>query len=242
MFNVVRVDELKVNNTYKTIIMEFYNEVKNILKENLMLFMVTGSVGIGKIHLNWSDIDILIVTKYYKIEDTRKIQDVINQLSYIKIGTTIYSKSEFENSHIDGKTMYSLLNLHYENLYLNYYNTELKIPYITIDMMKQKHINLLPDYVHKLKRLLYNENCDKKSIIKTLNLIMKIYVVQKGIIPKEYEDVFIKFSDLYNFPFFDISKELNSNVMSEDFENYVVKFIEFIANEEMLEENRVLSL
>lgn len=71
--------------------MKFYKEIKNILQDNLMLFMVTGSAGIGKIHEGWSDIDILIVTKSYIIDDIRKIQEVIRKLSDIKIGTTIYS-------------------------------------------------------------------------------------------------------------------------------------------------------
>src|SRR5699024_8448747 len=121
------------------------------LQDNLMLFMVTGSAGIGKIHEGWSDIDILIVTKSYIIDDIRKIQKVIRKLSDIKIGTTIYSQKEFENNMIYGKTMYSLLNLYHNNLHLNYYNTKLKIPEITLNMMKQKHLALLPDYVHKLK-------------------------------------------------------------------------------------------
>ena len=234
MFNIIEIDELNVCDSYKDNIMKFYKEIKNILQDNLMLFMVTGSVGIGKIHEGWSDIDILIVTKSYIIDDIRKIQEVISKLSNIKIGTTIYSQKEFENNMIDGKTMYSLLNLYSNNLHLNYYNTKLKIPEITLNMMKQKHLALLPDYVHKLKRLVYINKYDKKTIIKTMNLIMKIYVVQKNVIPKEYEDVFNKFSYLYKFKEFDISQELNSNEMSKEFNNYIKKFIEFISNNKLL--------
>ena len=234
MFNIIKIEELNVCDSYKDNIMKFYKEIKNILQDNLMLFMVTGSAGIGKIHEGWSDIDILIVTKSYIIDDIRKIQEVIRKLSDIKIGTTIYSQKEFENNMIDGKTMYSLLNLHSNNLHLNYYNTKLRIPVITLNMMKQKHLALLPDYVQKLKRLVYINKYDKKTIIKTMNLIMKIYVVQKNIIPKEYEDVFSKFSYLYNFKEFDISKELNLNDISKEFEDYLKKFIEFISNNKLL--------
>ena len=234
MFNIIEIDELNVCDSYKDNIMKFYKEIKNILQDNLMLFMVTGSVGIGKIHEGWSDIDILIVTKSYIIDDIRKIQEVISKLSNIKIETTIYSQKEFENNMIDGKTMYSLLNLYSNNLHLNYYNTKLKIPEITLNMMKQKHLALLPDYVHKLKRLVYINKYDKKTIIKTMNLIMKIYVVQRNVIPKEYEDVFNKFSYLYNFKKIDISKELNLNDISKEFEDYLKKFIEFISNNKLL--------
>ena len=234
MFKIKEIDELNVCDSYKDNIMKFYKEIKNILQDNLMLFMVTGSVGIGKIHEGWSDIDILIVTKSYIIDDIRKIQEVISKLSNIKIGTTIYSQKEFENNMIDGKTMYSLLNLYSNNLHLNYYNTKLKIPEITLNMMKQKHLALLPDYVHKLKRLVYINKYDKKTIIKTMNLIMKIYVVQRNVIPKEYEDVFNKFSYLYNFKKIDISKELNLNDISKEFEDYLKKFIEFISNNKLL--------
>lgn len=234
MFNIIKIDELNVCDSYKENIMIFYKEIKNILKDKLMLFMVTGSGGIGKIHDGWSDIDILIVTKSYIIDDIKKIQEVIRKLSDIKIGTTIYSQKEFESNMIDGKTMYALLNLYRNNLHLNYYNTDLKIPTVTLDMMKQKHLALLPDYVHKLKRLVYINKYDKKTIIKTMNLIMKIYVVQKNIIPKEYEDVFSKFSYLYHFKKFDISKELNLNDISKEFEDYLKKFIEFISNNKLL--------
>lgn len=234
MFNIIKIEELNVCYSYKDNIMKFYKEIKNILQDNLMLFMVTGSAGIGKIHEGWSDIDILIVTKSYIIDDIRKIQEVIRKLSDIKIGTTIYSQKEFENNMIDGKTMYSLLNLYRNNLHLNYYNTKLKIPEITLNMMKQKHLALLPDYVHKLKRLVYINKYDKKTIIKTMNLIMKIYVVQKNVIPKEYEDVFNKFSYLYNFKKYDITKELNLNEFSTEFEDYLKKFIEFISNNKLL--------
>lgn len=163
MFNIIKIEELNVCDSYKDNIMKFYKEIKNILQDNLMLFMVTGSAGIGKIHEGWSDIDILIVTKSYIIDDIRKIQEVIRKLSDIKIGTTIYSQKEFENNMIDGKTMYSLLNLYRNNLHLNYYNTKLKIPEITLNMWKQKHLALLPDYVHKLKRLVYINKYDKKT-------------------------------------------------------------------------------
>lgn len=234
MFNIIKIEELNVCDSYKDNIMKFYKEIKNILQDNLMLFMVTGSAGIGKIHEGWSDIDILIVTKSYIIDDIRKIQEVIRKLSDIKIGTTIYSQKEFENNMIDGKTMYSLLNLYRNNLHLNYYNTKLKIPEITFNMMKQKHLALLPDYVHKLKRLVYINKYDKKTIIKTMNLIMKIYVVQKNVIPKEYEDVFNKFSYLYNFKKYDITKELNLNEFSTEFEDYLKKFIEFISNNKLV--------
>lgn len=234
MFNIIKIDKLNVCDSYKDNIMKFYKEIKNILQDNLMLFMITGSVGIGKIHEGWSDIDILIVTKSYIINDIKKIQEVIIKLSDIKIGTTIYSQKEFENNMIDGKTMYSLLNLYRNNLHLNYYNTKLKIPVVTLDMMKQKHLELLPDYIHKFKRLVYINKYDKKTIIKTMNLIMKIYVVQKNVIPKEYEDVFNKFSYLYNFKKFDISKELNLNDISKEFEDYLKKFIEFISNNKLL--------
>ncbi len=39
---------------------------------------------------------------------------------------------------------------------------------------------------------------------------------------------------LYNFENFNITGELNSNVISIEFENYIKKFIEFISNEKVL--------
>ena len=74
MFNIIKIEELNVCDSYKDNIMKFYKEIKNILQDNLMLFMVTGSAGIGKIHEGWSDIDILIVTKSYIIDDIEKFK------------------------------------------------------------------------------------------------------------------------------------------------------------------------
>lgn len=39
---------------------------------------------------------------------------------------------------------------------------------------------------------------------------------------------------MYNFENFNITWELNSNVISIEFENYIKKFIEFISNEKVL--------
>ncbi len=86
----------------------------------------------------------------------------------------------------------------------------MKIPVIAHNDLIQKNLMVLPEAIHKLKRLLYSEDTiNKESIIKTLNLIMKVVLINNNIFFKSYEEIFHNFAKLYDIEEFDIAKHLN---------------------------------
>ena len=112
----------------------------------------------------------------------------------------------------------------------NYYKENLKIPLITLKMLQENDSRMILEAEHKLKRLLHSVNLDKKAIIKTLSLIMKVNLIKRDIIPNKYEDIFYNFAEQYNIEHYDISKDLNKEEIKEELILYAIKVIELISN------------
>ena len=108
----------------------------------------------------------------------------------------------------------------------------MKIPVIAHNDLIQKNLMVLPEAIHKLKRLLYSEDTiNKESIIKTLNLIMKVVLINNNIFFKSYEEIFHNFAKLYDIEEFDIAKHLNMQKEKDyDLINYAKKVIEILIN------------
>lgn len=226
---IKNIEEYNIPNEYKKIIIDFYRNTLEILKEKILLFVVGGSCGRESVHEDWSDIDILIVLKEYKYEYVKKLQKVIYTYP-IKVGMTIYSQKEFEAGRIDGKTMYTMYLLENDILKATYYNEKLNLPIVTLQMLQDNDSRMILEAEHKLKRLLHNINLDKKSIIKTLTLIMKVNLIKIDIIPTKYEDIFYDFAKNFNIEYYDISKDLNKDEIKEELILYSIKIIELISN------------
>ena len=224
-----KIEEFNIPMEYKQIILDFYNNILKILNDKLLLFVIGGSCGRESVHEGWSDIDILIVLKEYKYSYVKEIQKIVYTYN-IKVGTTIYSKKEFEAGRIDGKTMYSMYLLENDLLKANFYDKHLKLPKVTLKMLKENDSRMILEAEHKLKRLLHDINIDKKSIIKTLALIMKVNLIKKDIIPTKYEDIFYDFAEQYNIEAYDIEKDLNKEEIKEELILYAIKVIELISN------------
>ncbi len=126
--------------------------------------------------------------------------------------------------------MYSMYLLNKDILKANYYKENLKIPLITLKMLQENDSRMILEAEHKLKRLLHSVNLDKKAIIKTLSLIMKVNLIKRDIIPNKYEDIFYNFAEQYNIEHYDISKDLNKEEIKEELILYAIKVIELISN------------
>lgn len=126
--------------------------------------------------------------------------------------------------------MYSMYLLENNILKANYYVKNLKLPLVTLKMLQENDSRMILEAEHKLKRLLHDINLDKKSIIKTLALIMKVNLIKKDIIPNKYEDIFYDFAKQYNIEHYDISKDLNKDEIKEELILYAIKVIELISN------------
>ena len=126
--------------------------------------------------------------------------------------------------------MYSMYLLNKDILKANYYKENLKIPLITLKILQENDSRMILEAEHKLKRLLHSVNLDKKAIIKTLSLIMKVNLIKRDIIPNKYEDIFYNFAEQYNIEHYDISKDLNKEEIKEELILYAIKVIELISN------------
>ena len=174
-------------------------------------------------HENWSDLDFIICVEKYNFNEISKIAEIIKKYKdKVKIGSTIYSKLELESLNVDAKTLYALYQMQRNEI----------LPILYKDI--NKNLNVLPEAVHKLKRLLYNEEkVDKETIIKTLNLIMKVILISNNMFGKAYEEIFEKFSNLYNIERFEIEKYLrkeNNDQENKQLIKYARKVIELIIN------------
>lgn len=123
--------------------------------------------------------------------------------------------------------MYLLEN---DILKANYYKENLKLPLVTLKMLQENDSRMILEAEHKLKRLLHAVDLDKKSIIKTLSLIMKVNLIKNDIIPNKYEDIFYNFAKQYHIEHYDISKDLNEDEIKEELILYAIKVIELISN------------
>lgn len=126
--------------------------------------------------------------------------------------------------------MYSMYLLENDILKANYYKENLKLPLVTLKMLQENDSRMILEAEHKLKRLLHAVDLDKKSIIKTLSLIMKVNLIKNDIIPNKYEDIFYNFAKQYHIEHYDISKDLNEDEIKEELILYAIKVIELISN------------
>lgn len=126
--------------------------------------------------------------------------------------------------------MYTMYLLENDIIKANYYKENLKMPLITLKMLQENDSRMILEAEHKLKRLLHSINLDKKSIIKTLSLIMKVNLIKKDIIPNKYEDIFYNFAEQYHIEHYDIAKDLNQEEIKEELILYAIKVIELISN------------
>ena len=126
--------------------------------------------------------------------------------------------------------MYSMYLLENDILKANYYKENLKLPLVTLKMLQENDSRMILEAEHKLKRLLHAVYLDKKSIIKTLSLIMKVNLIKNDIIPNKYEDIFYNFAEQYHIEYYDISKDLNKDEIKEELILYAIKVIELISN------------
>lgn len=220
-----------MKNKYSKIIYNYVTKMKENLANELEMLLVIGSSCSNKVIENWSDIDIILVISDYNFEIIEKIKEISNSFE-VKIGTTIYTKKEFINKHIDPKTYYHLYLLNKNEIELQYKKEDLNIPIITFDEIKTTHTPYLYWRIHMFKRLFLYDSLDKekvKSMYKITYLIMKALLILNNYLPKNYEEVFKLYSENYDFEYFDYEKFI-LNYMNNDLDylkiiDYAKKFL-----------------
>ncbi len=193
---IISIEQLNLPYQYKLVLSDFIHKIRKYFCDKLLLLVVTGSGGKSKIIEGWSDLDFLIVLKYFSLKDNSEIARLVN-ISPIKIGTTIYSKQEFESGLVDSKTVFNLELIRKKIIIPIILQNNLEFPYFTNTDRKKLHIILLPNIIHELKRKLdYKNEHNLRPIAKSIDTIMKfiISISSKKLISgyKEVQDEFYK--------------------------------------------------
>ena len=225
-----------MKNEYSKTIDLCIQSLKERLGNKLEMIYVIGSSATKDVIINWSDIDLIIVIEKYNIEDIKFIKKIVNSYK-IKIGTTIYSKKEFERKNIDAKTYYYLYL--YENgiLDIRYLNKNLKIPKITFEECSQVTKMILFNDLHNLKRMLIYKKLKKdqiKTLYKKIYVVMKSVLIINGEFPKNYKETFNMFSSKFDYEYFDylkfIDDFINDNISEETIKIYAYNLIVYVSN------------
>ena len=195
--------------------------------EDLLLFFVHGSTAWGTAIENHSDIDVILVVKSYEQE---KFYEFCSDFALysIKVGVTIYAKQEVETLSVDAKTLYSLYHLQRKNIKAIFSHRDFCCPKITISTLCKKNKAVIPETIHKLKRILVSNPVNQKEVVKNLNLIMKVFLInEKRVFPKSYKDVFYQFSKNFGVKEFDINGVIfnNQTVGLIEYANEIVNLI-----------------
>ena len=218
------INEFNMPQIYKDVLEKVYKEI--LKNTNLKLFILHGSCSNGTVIENFSDIDLIIVIEPNDKSTRKKINEIITQSLEIKIGTTIYNSKEFENLFVDLKTIYALYTINkLENFPI--YISDISIPKIEINMLIKKCKILVPEKIHELRRILYNNDSFIKydEIFKKLSHIMKNFLILEEIESKGYFESYKLFSEVYQIKEFNVNKYFADKSYKKeiiDYANYVL--------------------
>ena len=220
-------------NRYQKYIDQYIKEMRATLEEKLQFLLIIGSSCSSEVIDNWSDIDVIIVLDEYDF----KTIEVIKNISYsypVKIGTTIYTRREFENKSIDPKTIYHLYLYNKGEIDLQYKNDDIVIPKINYRDVYNSHMPYLFWRLHIYKRNFLYDHLTKeqiKGIFKTTYLIMKAILIIDGETPKNYREVFEGYAKKYSFPYYDFEQFICNYLDNNDQYTNIVEYgKEFLLN------------
>lgn len=195
-------------NSYSKEINKYVKMVKEEFKDDVALILIIGSSCSNMVMENWSDIDSLLVIKEYNFDVIEKIKNIVKQFS-IKIGTTVFTESEFISKKVDPKVFYHLYLLDNGEIELQYKREDFILPVVLFDEVKSNYLINYYNVKHQLKRRFLYDELSKEQyriIFKELYIIMKSILIVDGELPKNYEETFMGYSKKYNFEYFDYKK------------------------------------
>lgn len=229
---ILQISKLKIPPNYNYQLQTICNLLKKDLANTLLLLMVCGSCYNESIIEGWSDIDLVLVINSYNFKIIQTINQIIST-SDINIGTTIFSKREFEYCKLDSKSLYHIYLMQNEKIKPIYYNYKLLIPIINFEDIVYDIRERLPNILHDTKRLLYKENARK--IIKNLALILKLILINDKYFPKSYTDIFNMFKINYKMDtFVDINQIIKKYIITKQTDELFIKqskkIVSYISN------------
>lgn len=229
-------ESFRLPEEYLSSLTRFESSIRRQMGDDLLLLVLTGSGGREDILPKWSDLDILLVFKKINPSTIRVLNEEIRS-ERIKIGTTIYSKTEFENGIVDSKTIVNMELLRNGRFLPIVCREDLALPYFGTIFRRRLDKTILPDLLHELKRSLYDpQKLDIHFIVKTIDTIMKILLrMNKKTIVSGYSKVHSEFfkrfrgcPEIYNV--YDILKGIDTS----KYYAQCWEFIDYITTEKKL--------
>lgn len=200
----------KMPEKYRKIAEEYLTEAQTIFGDDLLLFSITSSCALDSCIDDWSDIDVLIVTRSFNLEKNKLIHEA-GATHNIRIALMLLTQYEFEHDLLDDKTRVVIWQLREEQIYPNFVRDSLSIPYITLENVKEDDRTMMPAYLHKLRRLFWEDTKNnKRPIIKMLYIVIKMELRRHNRVTYTYVGAFRQFAMLYDEPEFNISAEILS--------------------------------
>ena len=228
-------------NAFSEVINDYISKLKSNLKDQLEMIFIIGSSASDKVIDNWSDIDCILVLKELNKRNLKVITELSNGYK-IKIGNTLYSKKEFEDGLVDGKTYYYLFLNQKSIVGIQYEAENLTHPFVNSEILKNITKTILLNDIHDCKRhLIYKElnNDQIKKLFKKIYVIMKSILIINDEFPKNYDETFDLFYKKYNYEYFNYLKFINdyqkNNVDISYLKNYALNLINFIIDKGIIE-------
>ena len=222
------IDKINIPLKYKQLLENLYKEILN--KLDVKLFILHGSCSTRTVIENYSDIDLILVIEPNNFNTRKIINEIISKCNCgIKVGTTIYTKKEFESLQVDFKTHYCIYLINKkENLPL--FISDINIPIVNKYSIIQMDKDMTYGKIHELRRLLYNEKkIQFDDLFKKLAHLMKNFLFIEEIEPKGYFNLYKTFSNVYKCDEFDVNKYFqDKNYKKEIFKyaNYILDNID----------------
>jgi len=214
------INQFNIPLKYKQLLEQLYKEILNSF--DVKLFIVHGSCSTETVIEDYSDIDLILVIEPNDIS-TRKLMNEIIQKNNngIKVGTTIYTKKEFESLQVDFKTLYCIYKINNKENYPMFIS-DINIPIVNKYTMIQQVKYLIPSKIHELRRILYNPESKKiDDIFKNLTHLMKNFLFIEEIeYDKGYYDLCKTFSKTYKLEEFNVDKYFKEENYKKELINY----------------------
>jgi len=234
--DIKEVDSFGIPKRYKEALSSFVNGVRELLGGEILLLVLTGSGGREEIIDGWSDLDVLIVLNQITRLSLDQIADLVSK-SAIKIGTTIYSQAEFERGILDSKTVINMEFIRQRILKPIIVHKDLKVRYLTKTSRAKRDKIALPEFLHELKRALYNQDTfNVHSVAKTIDTIMKIILrITKKEMISGYDRVHEEFYKLFgDCPRVSNVSEVLKKADPQEYFNQCRDFLEYITSKSFI--------
>ncbi len=230
---VKKISSCQMPDRYRNEAEKYLEEAKAVFKEDLLLFMVTGSCALGFCIDGWSDINVLIVTKNFDLPKYKIIHNAAVNHS-IHIVLTLLTRYEFENNLLDDETRVAVWQLNEKWLLPNFVRGGLNAPDIKIRDIQEDDKRMMPAYLHEIKNIFFGDVRGMKvPIIKLLYTIIKMELRRRGCVVYSYTGAVKEFAKNYNDQEFGLFLEISSRTddPSQEFLVYAERVVRKICEE-----------